>query len=97
MVIRIVKMNFHTENINTFIELFDNHKSAIRNSPGCKHLELWQDKNLESQLCTYSIWEDVESLDNYRSSELFQNIWPKTKSLFSSPPEAWSNVVKFSL
>jgi heme-degrading monooxygenase HmoA len=44
MIIRIVKMVFKEEEIDSFKLLFDERKSLIRNFEGCTHLELWQDK-----------------------------------------------------
>ena len=29
-------------------------------------------------------------LNNYRNSELFKDVWSKTKILFNKKPEAWS-------
>ncbi len=43
MLIRIVKMNFKTEEIDNFLELFSRYKNDIRKSTGCCGLELYQD------------------------------------------------------
>ena len=43
MINRFVKMTFDSKCVNAFKELFDEHKKAIRNSPGCLHLELLND------------------------------------------------------
>jgi len=45
MLVRIVKMSFHEENIPAFLENFELMKSHIRNTPGNRFLELYQDKN----------------------------------------------------
>ncbi len=34
--------------------------------------------------------EDEESLDNYRNSVFFKNVWNNTKLYFYGKPEAWS-------
>ena len=39
---------------------------------------------------TYSYWEAQENLDSYRQSDLFKNVWAKTKILFNDKPQAWS-------
>ena len=31
-----------------------------------------------------------DDLNNYRNSELFKDVWSKTKILFNKKPEAWS-------
>ena len=45
MLVRIVKMSFHEDNIPDFLENFDLMKEKIRNAPGNQFLELYQDKN----------------------------------------------------
>ena len=90
MFVRIVKMSFHEENISAFLENFELIKIHIRNAPGNRFLELYQDKNNPSILFTYSYWETEADLENYRKSELFDEVWTFTKKLFNDKPEAWS-------
>ena len=97
MFVRIVKMSFHREHISTFQEIFEEKKEFIRNSSGCKLLELYQDKNNPELFFTYSYWENPQDLENYKKSDLFKSVWTKTKALFNSKPEAWSVDKKISL
>ena len=90
MFVRIVKMSFHEENIPKFLENFDLMKEKIRNAPGNRLLELYQDKNNPEIFFTYSYWETETDLENYRNSELFYDVWQFTKKLFNDKPEAWS-------
>jgi heme-degrading monooxygenase HmoA len=90
MFIRIVKMSFHEENIPKFMENFNLIKEKIRNAPGNRYLELYQDKNNPEIFFTYSFWETEEDLENYRKSALFDEVWTFTKKLFNDKPEAWS-------
>lgn len=90
MIIRIVKMTFHPEKTESFQEIFSSSKSLIRNMPGCSHLELLRDVNNPCIFFTYSFWNSEADLDNYRNSEVFANVWAKTKVLFNAKPEAWS-------
>ncbi len=90
-------MSFHQENIETFRAIFEDKKEFIRNSEGCKLLELYQDKNNKELFFTYSYWETEQDLENYRNSELFKSVWKKTKALFNKKPEAWSVDKKVSL
>ncbi len=90
MFVRIVKLSFHQENIPTFLENFEVMKEKIRNAPGNRLLELYQDKDNPDLFFTYSYWDTVEDLENYRKSELFDGIWSFTKKLFNAKPEAWS-------
>ncbi len=94
MIVRIVRMTFQEDQINAFLDLFNHHKESIRNFPGCLHLELHQDAKKSNIFCTYSHWESLEALDGYRYSDLFKEVWPATKQLFTEKPMAFSNVIK---
>jgi quinol monooxygenase YgiN len=85
--IRIVKMTFHEEQVETFLHIFEERKERIASFPGCAHLELLREGNI---FFTYSQWDDAASLEKYRHSELFQSTWSLVKKLFSDRPEAWS-------
>ena len=89
MFVRIVKMSFDASKIETFLNNFNNNKTNIRNFDGCRLLELYQDKNDPSLFFTYSYWESEKHLEHYRNSDLFKNVWAKTKVLFNKIPEAW--------
>jgi autoinducer 2-degrading protein len=90
MLTRIVKMSFHEENIPAFLENFEINKDKIRNARGNRLLELYQGKTNKCIFFTYSYWETEEDLENYRKSELFNEVWAFTKKLFNDKPEAWS-------
>ncbi|AYN04465.1 MULTISPECIES: putative quinol monooxygenase [unclassified Flavobacterium] len=90
MFVRIVKMSFHEDKIPAFMENFDGVKDKIRNAPGNRFLELYQDKDNKNIFFTYSYWETEADLENYRQSELFNTVWTFTKTLFNAKPEAWS-------
>lgn len=90
MLVRIVKLSFAKENIPAFLENFEQIKEKIRNAPGNRFLELYQDKDNPEIFFTYSYWDSEEDLENYRKSELFNGVWSFTKQLFNAKPEAWS-------
>ena len=90
MLVRIVKLSFSPENIDAFLEIFENTKEQIRNFKGCQHLELYQDKHNTNQFFTYSYWDNENALENYRNSAFFKVVWSNTKILFNAKPEAWS-------
>lgn len=90
MLIRIVKMSFHQENIPVFLDIFESSKEKIRNSHGCRLLELYNDKNDKGIFFTYSYWDTEEDLNNYRNSDFFKTVWGNTKILFNDKPQAWS-------
>lgn len=90
MIIRVVKMTFQEGKITDFLETFNTYKQYIRNREGCTHLELWNDINSPGIYFTYSHWQSEADLNNYRNSELFDEVWSKTKILFAAKAEAWS-------
>ncbi len=96
MLTRIVKMTFAEEQVPEFLKLFDANKYLIASFPGCKLLELHRDANNPCIFFTYSKWDSEKSLNQYRSSELFERVWAKTKVLFNDRPEAWSIMLYFS-
>ena len=93
MLIRIVRMTFEPEQVPTFLALFRESKARIREQPGCRHLELWQDAANPAIYCTHSHWDDAGALDTYRQSALFGEVWPATKRLFAAPPVAFSSLI----
>lgn len=90
MFVRIVKMSFHQDTVPAFIANFELVKDKIRNAPGNRLLELYQDKTNSCIFFTYSYWDTEQDLENYRNSELFKDVWSFTKKLFNDKPEAWS-------
>ncbi len=90
MFIRIVRMHFTESGVEEFLEIFNQHRTAIRNFPGCSHLQLLKDP--EDLLCytTLSHWDQLQSLENYRKSELFGSVWGRVKTLFSERTQAFT-------
>lgn len=91
--IRVVRMTFRENEIETFLKIFEENKEMIRAFPGCNHLELHRDIDSHNILATYSLWNKPEALDEYRKSELFKSVWAQTKALFSEKPVAFSHEV----
>jgi heme-degrading monooxygenase HmoA len=83
-------MEFQPEQIDVFLEHFEQIKALIRNFSGCRHLELYRDKNDSNIFFTYSKWEQESDLENYRNSPLFKEVWSITKPRFAKKAEAWS-------
>lgn len=90
MIIRIVRMTFRPESLPAFEAIFAESKQAIRSFPGCLHLELHADAQQPHVRYTYSHWRDQTTLDAYRHSDLFGQVWPRTKALFAAAPQAFS-------
>ncbi|GJM35236.1 MAG: antibiotic biosynthesis monooxygenase [Saprospiraceae bacterium] len=95
MIKRIVKLTFRPEEIDNFLAIFETKKEAIRQFPGCQHLELWRNLEPDNIFFTYSYWDAEADLEAYRHSELFKTTWKATKVLFDGKPEAWSVAVAF--
>ncbi|MFM7683142.1 MAG: putative quinol monooxygenase [Bacteroidota bacterium] len=90
MLTRIVKLHFQAERIDDFLAHFETIKLKVAQFPGCRGMKLLRGKNDPFLVFTYSHWENEESLESYRTSELFQTLWPKIKPWFDQKPEAWS-------
>ena len=90
MIIPIVRMHFKDESVETFLEIFQKHKNAIRKAKGCMHLELLKDVNHPNVYTTLSHWKRASDLEAYRNSELFKEVWGKVKPLFTTHAQAFS-------
>jgi heme oxygenase (mycobilin-producing) len=90
MIIRIVRMHFTEAGVEEFLEIFNANKIAIRNFPGCTHLELLKDAEDAFTYTTLSHWQDEKSLESYRKSELFSAVWGRVKTLFAERTQAFS-------
>jgi heme oxygenase (mycobilin-producing) len=90
MIIRIVRMHFTEAGVAEFLEIFNRNKEAIRNFPGCGHLQLLKDHDDLYCYATLSHWDAQTSLDAYRKSALFEGVWGQVKSLFSARSQAFS-------
>jgi quinol monooxygenase YgiN len=93
MLIRIVRLTFSPDTVETFLDQFDDSAPQIRQFPGCQHLELWRDADTPHVCTTYSHWDDADALDRYRQSALFETTWAKVTPLFNGRPEAHSYTV----
>lgn len=92
MLIRLVRMTFRADAVPAFEEIFRQSREKIRSQPGCRHLALWADATDPTILTTYSVWESEAALNQYRRSELFGSVWPRTKALFATPAVTYSFV-----
>lgn len=88
--IRIVRLSIRPDKVGDFLDNFETVKQQIRNSPGNRLLELYRDLDQPSVFFTYSYWDGPESLEAYRKSALFSEVWAFTKTLFADKPMAWS-------
>ncbi len=93
MLIRIVRMTFRPDAVNTFLDHFDRAAPRIRQFDGCEHLALWRDVDAPACFTTHSHWTTADALDSYRHSDLFRSTWAAVKPLFAARPTAYSYVI----
>ena len=90
MITRIVKLEFQEDKVDDFLSFFDTISHVVNNFPGCYGMKLYQDVDRPNVIMTYSHWESVADLNNYRDSQEFGSIWPNIKPWFKEKPQAWS-------
>jgi quinol monooxygenase YgiN len=88
MIIRIVEMTFRPDAVQEFLTIFEEVADQIRQSHGCRSLQLLSSLNHDAAFATLSVWDDDASLQRYRDSEFFRETWSRTRQLFDSPPRA---------
>jgi autoinducer 2-degrading protein len=95
MIVRIVKLTFEAEKTDTFLTFFETIKHDVNNFPGCLGMKLLRDKENPNIIFTYSHWSDEASLNSYRLSGKFSEIWPTIKPWFAARAEAWTTSIFF--
>jgi quinol monooxygenase YgiN len=93
MLVRIVRMTFAPDAVDSFLDRFDDAAPRIRAFPGCRRLELWRDADASAVFATHSHWTSAEALEAYRESDLFRSTWATVKPLFADRPRAHSYTV----
>ncbi len=92
MITRIVRLTFRPEAIPAFLEIWRESRAHIRARPGCLEARLFADEQDPNVYFTLSRWAAAADLEAYRRSELFGQVWPRTKALFADKPHAYSLV-----
>jgi heme oxygenase (mycobilin-producing) len=90
MIERIVKLTFQSDKTDEFIGIFKYMEPLILQMQGCHAVRLLRDTADTNVFFTHSIWDDAQTLDTYRASDLFRNTWQHVKTLFADKPQAWS-------
>jgi len=83
-------MHFRAEEVPNFLELFWSKYPHISTFPGVVALSLQKDAREPNVYYTHSKWKDESYLETYRQSELFADVWSKTKPLFAEKAKAFS-------
>jgi (4S)-4-hydroxy-5-phosphonooxypentane-2,3-dione isomerase len=83
-------MTFRPDATDDFIGIFNGLKSRIASFEGCNRVHLYRDAIQQNVFFTISEWDSEEALENYRHSELFEQVWGRAKTYFDAKPEAWT-------
>ncbi len=90
MLIRIVRLTLQPDAVHSFYRIFAVTAPKIRQTHGCRKLELWTDAEFSNVITTYSEWDSESHLDTYRNSTLFRDAWATVKPMFAAPALAHS-------
>ncbi|MFM1744819.1 MAG: hypothetical protein RLZZ630_756 [Bacteroidota bacterium] len=90
MITRFVRLQFRPEFVEEFLRLYRSAEGHIRNRDGCLGVKLLRDTSDPAVFFTLSEWKDEHTLDQYRHSDFFRNLWPLVKVGFAAAPVAFS-------
>lgn len=90
MLVRIVKLTFQEDKIDSFLAFFDTINNRVSGFENCYGMRLMQDIKNPHIVFTYSNWKDEAALNHYRDSDVFQGVWSTIKPWFGAKAEAWS-------
>ena len=89
MVIRIVSLKCKPEDVDAFRLVLRNSFPRVRQFPGCLALQIVNDIADPTSFFTLSTWRDVDALEAYRTSPLFEQVWPRIKAFLREA--AWAS------
>jgi quinol monooxygenase YgiN len=87
---RIVKLTFKPEHISDFETFYATIRDKVAAQPGCNGVTFLKEQENTGVFFTYSKWNSVNDLNNYRNTPVFGQIWPTIKVWFSAKAEAWT-------
>ncbi len=90
MINRYVRLEIGKAGHESFIATFEQVRNKISAFPGCHGVVLWRGMGDRNIFATFSKWDSMEALNEYRSSELFNSTWTKVKPSFVARPQAFS-------
>lgn len=90
MLIRIVRLTLRPDAVHSFYRVFTVTAPKIRQTQGCRKLELWTDAEFSNVITTYSEWDSESHLNTYRESKLFRDAWASVEPMFAAPALAHS-------
>lgn len=90
MLLRIVRMSFDPHKAGNFPDYFTTIKPDIEAFDGCQKVDIYRDAEKDHVYYTVSIWQDRDSLEIYRQSNIFRGRWEIVTQWFDEKPQAWS-------
>jgi len=93
MITRIVRLTLQPALADEFALLFVNHQEKIARFDGCIELSAFRDTAQPHVFFTVSKWQNEASLNNYRYSTFFKELWSQVKPMFAAPAEAHSTTL----
>jgi quinol monooxygenase YgiN len=87
---RVVQLTLHPQHTEAFAQIFRQHQQLIAQFEGCIELNAYQDHRQSHVFFTISKWQNEASLDNYRFSPFFKELWGKVKPMFAEKAIAHS-------
>jgi quinol monooxygenase YgiN len=91
-ILRLVRLTFKAENVETFLQFFSETAPHIRAFEGCIELQGFRDREQPNVVYTLSRWASPEHLENYRQSTFFKNTWEQVSRWFEDKPQAFTLV-----
>lgn len=90
MIVRLVKLTILPAEVERFRAMFPTVRQRVLGAPGCIGLELLSAMDDHGVYFTQSEWTSVGSLEDYRNSALFADVWPLLKPMFAERAQAWT-------
>ena len=88
MVIRLVSLKCKPEDVGAFRLFLHDSAPRVRDFSGCFSLQIVNDVADSTSFFTISTWRDVDALEAYRTSPLFNQVWPRIKAFLREPARA---------
>jgi len=90
LITRIVKLYFHPDKVQDFLDCFEDVKHKVNQFEGCRGMKLMRSETEVGLFFTYSQWDSESALENYRNSDTFKGLWSKIKPFFKEKSGAWT-------
>ncbi len=89
MILRVVKMKVEQHKQDAFCLFMKNLYDEKLRLQGCLHFDYFKNKN-SNVYYSYTIWENVKYLKEYKKSDLFKEVVHTLRDLCVEEPQAWT-------